>query len=220
MAEILLVNPRRRRRKLSAKQRKYFGKRRKRRARAAAPRRRRRRSNPIAGNPRRRRRRRNPSFRRRSRRRRNPSLRGIVNQIQPAVKAGLVGAAGGLGLSVALGYLQEKLPAQLQSGYGLTAVKVLGAILVGVLGNQILRGKGNQLATGAMTVVAYDEVKKLMAAQFPGVPLGEYISFAPVVGYESPLGTEGMSGMGEYMDANTLNGMGEYVSDSDDSGGY
>ena len=205
--ELLLVNPRRRKRRKSAKRSRKVAHRRRRRSHAVVKRRRRR-SNPVYRS-------------RRSRRRRNPSFRGIVNQIQPAVKAGLIGAAGGLGLSVALGYLQPKLPAQLQAGYGLTAVKVLGAILIGALGNQVLRGKGGALATGAMTVVAYDEVKKLMAAQFPSIPLGEYISFAPVVGYDSPFGTEGLNGMGEYLDAgNDLSGVGEYVSDSDDQGGY
>lgn len=202
MAEILLVNPRRRkRRKSRAKRRKSRAVRRRRSRAVAAPRRRRRRASRSV---------------RRVRRRSNPSVRGIVNSIQPAVKAGLIGAAGGLGLSVALGYLSEKLPAQLQTGYGNTAVRVLGAILVGVIGNKILRGKGNALATGAMTVVAYDELKKLMAAQFPTVPLGDYLSFAPVVGYDSPMGTEGISGMGEYVG----DGLGEYASDSDDQGAY
>lgn len=206
MAEILLVNPRRRkRRKTRVRRRKSRATRRRRRSRAvAAPRRRR-----------------NMSHRRVSRRRRsNPSMRGILGRIQPAVKAGLVGAAGGLGLSVALGYLSSKLPAQLQSGYGNTAVRVLGAILVGVLGDKVLRGKGSALATGAMTVVAYTELQKLMAAQFPSVPLGDYLSFAPVVGYDYPQGTE----MGEYVDSGAgmgmYNGMGEYASESDDQGGY
>lgn len=202
MAEILLVNPRRRkRRKLSAKQRKYFGKRRKR-----SVSRRRRRSHTAAAP----RRRRNPSRAvRRIRRRRNPSLRGIGGQIVPAVKAGLIGAAGGLGLSVGVGFLAPKLPAQLQSGYGLTAVKVLGAIGVGILGNMVLRGKGSALATGAMTVALYDELKKLVVAQFPAIPLGEYMSMAPVVGYDDfpalEAGSEYAEGeMGEYME------MGEY----------
>ena len=203
MASILLVNPRRRRRrKLSAKQRKYFGKRRKRR------------SSAVASNPRRRRRRSNPSYRR-SRRRRNPSIRGAINSVQPTVKSGIVGAVGALGLDVALGYLLSKLPAQLQTGYGLTATKVLGAIGVGILGNMVLKGKGNALALGAMTVVLHDEAKKLVVAQFPDVPMGdmgEYMSIGPVVGYDEE---RGISGMGEYM-----SGTGEYVSDSDDQGGY
>lgn len=203
MAEILLVNPSRRRRRKSAKRRKV------RRSTKRVARRRRRVARAVAS-PRRRRRSRR-SARRVSRRKGNPSVRGIINQIQPAVKAGLVGAAGGLGLSVALGYLQQRLPAQLQSGYGLTAVKVLGALGIGILGGMVLRGKGNALAQGAMTVVVYDELKKLMAAQFPAVPLGEYVNFAPVVGYDSPLG---VAGMGEYVDS----GMGEYASDSDDYG--
>jgi hypothetical protein len=209
--ELLLVNPRRRRkRKLSAKQRKYFGKRKRR---TSSHRRRRRRSHAVAAP--RRRRRRSHAVHRIRRRKRNPSLRGITGQIVPAVKAGLIGAAGGLGLSVALGYLGPKLPAQLQSGYALTAVKVLGALGVGILGGMALRGKGNALAQGAMTVVVYDELKKVIATQFPAVPLGEYMSIADPVGYDPALELDDGSGeggddMGEYM-------MGEYASDSDES---
>lgn len=199
MAEILLVNPRRRKRRKSAKRSKKRASRRRRSRAVAAPRRRRRRSRSV---------------RRVSRRKRNPSVRGIINQIQPAVKAGLVGAAGGLGLSVGLGYLVGKLPAQLQSGYGLTAVKILGALGVGILGGMVLKGKGNALAQGAMTVVVYDELKKLMSAQFPSIPLGEYVNFAPVVGYDGSFGPNSLEGMGVYEE-----GMGEYVSESDD-GGY
>ena len=117
-------------------------------------------------------------------------MRGVINQIQPAVKAGLIGAAGGLGLSVGLGYLLDKLPVQLQSGYGLTAVKVVGALGVGILGGMVLKGKGNALAQGAMTVVVYDELKKIIMAQFPAVPLGEYMSMAPVVGYDEAAALE------------------------------
>ena len=208
--ELLLVNPRRRkRRKLSAKQRKYFGKRRKR----SSAKRRRRRSVAVAA-PRRRRRRSHAV--RRIRRRRNPSLRGIGGQIVPAVKAGVVGAAGGLGLSVALGFLAPKLPAQLQSGYALTAVKILGALGVGIVGNMVLRGKGNALAQGAMTVVLYDELKKVIAAQFPAVPMGEYMSIGEPVGYDPALELddssgdgEGGEGVGEYME--------DYASDSDET---
>lgn len=212
MAGILLVNPRRRkRRKMSALQRKYFGKKRRRRARASAPRRRRRR-NPVAALNPRRRRRRSYSVARRSRRRRNPTVRGFVNQLQPMVKNGIVGAAGALGLDVLLGFLQPKLPAQLQSGYGLTAAKVLGAIGVGMIANIAgLRGRGNALALGAMTVVLHDELKKLAQAQFPGLALGEYVSFAPEVGYDNT-GLLPHSPVGEYV--------GEYMSDTDDAYAY
>ena len=206
MAELLLVNPRRRkRRKASSHRRKHRKTRARRRRKAVAiakvnPRRRRRRSHRV----------------RHHRRKRNPSVRGVINQIQPAVKAGLIGAAGGLGLSVGLGYLLDKLPVQLQSGYGLTAVKVLGALGVGILGGMVLKGKGNALAQGAMTVVVYDELKKVIMAQFPAVPLGEYMSMAPVVGYDEAAALEMDSAdaedMGEY-----LSGAGDYASDSDEA---
>ncbi|MGE0294713.1 MAG: hypothetical protein AB7P97_20370 [Hyphomonadaceae bacterium] len=214
--ELLLVNPRRRkRRKLSAKQRKYFGKRRRRRAtRAAAPRRRRRRA--VAAAPRRRRRRAVMRVSRR-RRRSNPSLRSFTGSIVPTVKAGVIGALGALGLDVAIGYLAPKLPAQLQTGYGLTATKVLGAIAVGIAGGYALRGRGGDLAKGAMTVVLHDELKRVVAAQFPTIPLGEYFSVAPTVGYPG-IAYNPATGMGEYFTGDA--GFGEYMTDSDDAVGY
>lgn len=204
MAEILLVNPRRRkRRKSRARRRKH---------RKVSRRRRR----NVAVNPRRRRRRRrNPKYRRVSRRRRNPvSLRGFGGKIMPTVKKGVIGAGGGLLLDLLLGYTKDKLPEQLQTGYGLTATKVIGAVLVGIVGNMALRGKGGDLAVGAMTVVLHDELKALAIAQFPELPLGEYITYAPAIGYSGAdaLLEPSSVGVGEYM-----SGMGEYPADSADT---
>lgn len=190
--ELLLVNPRRR------KRRKASSRRRRRRAVRRVARRRRR---AIAIAPRRRRRRSARRAIRIGRRRRNPSVRGFINQLQPTVKAGIVGAVGALGLDVLLGFLLPKLPAGLQAGYGKTAAKVLGAIGVGMVGNALMRGRGRDLATGAMTVVLHDELKTLISANFPALALGEYYpSYAPAVGTSSGIpgllstGYEGMGG--------------------------
>ena len=209
MASILLVNPRRRkRRKLSAKQRKYFGKRKRRSVKRVA--RRRRRSSVARVH---RRRRRSSVARVHRRRRSNPSMRGVLGQLKPTIKAGLIGAAGGLGLDLLLGYIKAKLPAQLQSGYGLTATKILGAVGIGMLGNLVLRGRGGDLARGAMTVVLHDELKALAHSTFPGLQLGEYVEYAPSVGYSNNGLLTGAGGVGEY----GLSGVGEYMSDSQDT---
>jgi hypothetical protein len=210
MAEILLVNPKRRRKKgrrMSALQRKYFGKRR---TRAASPRRRRRRSRSsavIASNPRRRRRRHtravrsaNPRKRRsrrtltrsvRRRRHRNPSLRGALGSFMPVAKAGFIGATGAIGLDFAWGYGKQYLPAAIAgSPMAQYAAKLLGAILIGVIGNKLpfLRGRGRDLAVGASTVVLHDAMKAQIQASFPGAMLGEYLTYAPTVGHMNRAG--------------------------------
>lgn len=204
--ELLLVNPRKRR-KMSALQRKYFGKKRRRRARASSPKRRRRRSVARLAP----RRRRSVAVRHRRRLRRNPSLRGLTGSVLPTIKAGVIGALGALGLDVLTGFAAPKLPAQLQSGYGLTAVKVLGAVLVGMAGGYALRGRGSDLAKGAMTVVLHDELKAMVATQFPGVPLGEYFSIAPTAGYPGiQYNPNQGNGIGEYFTGQGA-GFGEYM---------
>jgi hypothetical protein len=212
MAELLLVNPRRRRRKTKSRRRRKTASRRRsyrRRRRAlaiAAPRRRRRRS----------------SYRRIARRRRsNPSMRGIVNQFMPTLKSGFVGALGGLGMSVALGQVLPRLPVAMQSGWGKVGVKLLTALGVGMLGGYVMRGRGRALSEGAMTVVLYDVLKEQFAAFAPTVPLGEYLTYAPVVGYDSGgAAMPGTTGMGEYM-SDYVTGAGSGVAyDSDVYGGY
>lgn len=212
MAEILLVNPRRRKRKMSAKQAKYFGKRRRRRARAsAAPRRRRRRrSNPTAFlNPRRRRSRRSITrgFKRR-RRRSNPSFRGLTGSALPMIKEGFTGALGALGLDFLWGYSKSMLPATIAgSPLAQYAAKLVGAILIGMVGGRVpgLKGRGRALAVGAATVVIHDALKAQVQASFPTIPLGEYLTYAPTVGTMPYAGRVLSSGI-------PSNGMGEYLS--------
>lgn len=209
MATITLVNPRRRkRRKMTAKQAKYFGKRRKRRAtKAAAPKRRRRRrvaarkSNPA---PRRRRAIGYTVGSRRIRRRKmNPSIRGITGQVMPTIKSGFIGALGALGLDALHAQTSKYLPVSLQTGYANTAVKLLEAVLVGMIGNFALRGRGRALAEGAATVVIHDALKPVVAGF--GVPMGAYIqnvgayiqeSVPAQMGYVNPAGV--VEGASEY----------------------
>lgn len=216
MAEILLVNPRRRkRRKMSAKQRKYFGKRR---TRSAAPKRRRRRAVARVSNPRRRRRSLTKLFRRR--RHSNPSLRGSLGSAVPMVKAGAVGAAGAIGLDLLWGYGKSYLPASIAgSPLAQYAAKLAGALLVGIVGNKVLRGRGRDMAVGATTVVLHDAFKAQLQASFPTLQLGEYLTYAPTVGGTLqramlrgvPSQNSGMAGVGEYLSG---------IPDQDDNGTY
>ncbi len=210
MSEILLVNPRRRgakKRRMSAKQRKYFGKRK------TTSRRKR---SVIAINPRRRRSRakvairRNPSRRRsltssyrRKRRHSNPSLRNIGAGAVPMLKEGFVGAAGALGLDLLWGYGKSYLPASIAgSPLAQYAVKLAGALAVGMIGNKILKGKGRAMAVGATTVVLHDALKAQIQSSFPSIQLGEYLTFAPTVGTMRQAGrlmSSGAPQMGEYL---------------------
>lgn len=237
MAEILLVNPRRRRkrggarRKMSALQRKYFGKRRS----SSRPKRRRRRAAVAVAAPRRRRRARlsNPSPRRRRRRiitqsfrtirrrrRSNPSFRGglsgLPNTGISLIKSGGVGALGALGLDMVWGYSREALPASVAgSPLAQYTLKLLGAIAVGWIGNKVLRGRGRELAVGATTVVLHDALKAQVAASFPNIKLGEYLTYAPTIGPMDQAGRLLSTGMGEY-----LSGLPQGVGYPEDSSGY
>lgn len=209
MAEVLLVgNPskrRKRRRKMTAKQRKYFGggKRRRRRARKTTA--------VAKVNPVRRRRRRHGAVAvRRVRRKRNPSPRAIFSRIVPTVQAGAIGAGGGLANDLLYGVVKSRLPVAMQTGVGRHATKVLGAILVGVLGNMVLKGKGADLANGAMTVVLHEALKEQLAKAAPALPLGEYDELS-YIDAASVLSGDDDDGVGSYLAAAAGGGMGEYM---------
>lgn len=128
----------------------------------------------------------NPHRRHARHRRRNPSLRGLTGQIMPTVKAGAWGAAGALGLDVVWGLLVGRLPsvaAYLTNPYVGFAAKAVGAVAVGTVGGKVARGRGRDMAVGAMTVVAHDFFKSLMIQMAPtlfgpggSLPLGAYLS--------------------------------------------
>jgi len=187
MPEILLVNPhslekvKMAKRRMPAALRAYWAKHR--------------RGNPHKRHRRHHARRANPHYRHHRRRHRNPSLLGggglsIANQ----AKAGLVGALGGLGLDFLWYYSSTYLPASVTAPstassmnyFGILA-RALGAVLIGVVGNKVLKGKGAALATGAMTVVIHDALK--LTVQNAGIPLaglGSYVGPSPVVAYGAP----------------------------------
>lgn len=180
MSEILLVNPRKRRKARRAKARKSTRRRRRAVARVAAPRRRRRRAVARRRNPAKRRASRRPAMgyvvgsRKIRRRKLNPSFRGITGNLKSTAMAGAVGAVGALGNDLLYGYVKTRLPAQLQTGWGRVAVKGLFAVLVGMVGAKVMRGKGQDLARGAMTVVLHEAFKGQLATMAPQLPLGEF----------------------------------------------
>lgn len=219
--ELMLIgNPRRKRkrgpRKMSALQRQYFGggrRKRKRRTRVTAlasnPRRRRR-SRVLGAAPVRRRRRRVSRYRRNPVSMRSFNPRSLINDtIIPAS----IGAAGALGLDLALGYGNPYLPDFLKSGVGLTAAKLGGAILIGMVAQKTMGKRyGDQVTAGAVTVTMYDLIKSFIRTNVPGLPLSGYN-----MGWISPaLQTGGdLSGMGVYVGSDRsmrgLGGMGMYV---------
>jgi hypothetical protein len=207
MSEILLVNPKKRRksrRKMSALQAKYFGggrKRRHKRRTASSTNRRRRTSVVVHSNPRRRRRSLiTRSVRRMRRRHSNPSFRPSLGGAVPMLKAGAVGAVGALGLDFLWGYGKSYLPASIAgSALAQYAVKLAGALAVGIIGGKVLKGKGKDLAVGATTVVLHDAFKAQLLSAMPSLPLGEYLSYAPVQGSMRRAGRVLSTGMGEYL---------------------
>lgn len=239
MAELLLVaNPRRRKRR---------NPRHRRRARRSNPRRRHRRYARL--NPRRRRHvRRNPirHYHRRARRnpirryrrhaRRNPSLSGLTSRIMPTVKAGFIGAGGGLANDVISGLLAPYLATFLASAGNATpilqyAVKMLTAVGVGMLGN-MARFPGTDLAIGAATCATHDFLKLQLQSMAPtlfgsGAPLalsgysglGAYLSgSAPIVGTATFPATYLPQGqnvqMGAYLSGDVASGAGTYMDDA------
>lgn len=226
MAEMLLVNPRhkkrrrkggKKKRKMSALQRRYFGKRR-----SAPVRRRKRRSRSVAvavAAPRRR----SHKHRRRvrvTRARRNPiSLGGfnfnsfLRNNLMPAG----VGAVGAIGVDVALSYVTPMLPAMLQTGLPRTAVRLAGAVIVGMAAGKVMGRKfGEEVTAGAITVTMYDLIKGYVASALPSLPLSEYN-----MGWASPAP---QIGVGEYVGADSIGpllpGLGEYVGEVEPGGAY
>lgn len=141
----------------------------------------------------------NPHRRHRARyrRRSNPmSIKGITNQIMPTMKAGAWGAGGALGLDALWGLITTNLPsltAYLTNPYVTFFAKALAAVGVGTLGGHLAKGKGRELAVGAMTVVTHDFLKTTLQSLAPTIfgPGGTVSLGAYVSGYENMPGAFG-----------------------------
>jgi hypothetical protein len=134
------------------------------------------------------------------RRHRNPSLRGFTGQIMPTVKAGAWGASGALALDILWGLVATNLPSvasYLTNPYVAFAAKAAGAVTVGTLGGHLARGRGRDLAVGAMTVVTHDFLKTLL------------VQMAPTI-----FGPGGTLAFGAYMSGGAPDYLGAYLSGS------
>ncbi len=247
MEEMLIINPRpgqfkkgggrvkRRARRVNSRRRRVSARKRRRNpiaAVAAVNPRRRRRRNPIAAvaavNPRRRRRR-NPIALANPRRRRRHNPRGagslmaalrpraLLNSIIPAG----IGAAGAIGLDIALAYVP--LPAQFQTPLWKNVARVVGAIGLGYAASMVVgREKGRTVTMGALTVAAYGALKDVVQSNFPNIGLSgiETHDYSDLrLGYvnPAPMVTAG-SGMGAYMQHSApSSGVGAYMRSSLDN---
>ena len=150
--------------------------------------------------------------------RRNPrgmSLGGSLRKVQGVVKP-LVPAAIGGASALGVDYLIDKIPwpeswrARLSSGLPRTLVRAALAIGAGVaLRSVVKKETAHQITAGALTVIAYDELKKL-AAQMGGGALNEYryragdlSEYRYLSGYNALPAVKAIRGGG--------NGMGAYV---------
>lgn len=129
---------------------------------------------------------------RRSSYRRNPSLSSFTGRIMPTLKAGFVGAGGGLANDVIAGLLAPYMATFLASAGNATpilqyAVKMLTAVGVGMLGN-MARFPGTDLAIGAATCATHDFLKLQLQTMAP-----------TLFGSGAPLALSGYSGLGAYL---------------------
>lgn len=171
--------------------------------------------------------------------RRNPfSVSGAQGVAMNTVKGGAVGAVGALGADFLFTYTSQYLPASITStSYGMAAVKLLYAIVIGMFGGKLWAGKGPALGVGAATIAIHDfAVNSLQGA---GINLsglggvGAYMSYGPTVGsrtmgntsqgrsvvrqlQRTTTGMGRMGGLGAYMSRTgpkvPQRGMGAYMS--------
>jgi hypothetical protein len=139
-----------------------------------------RRRNPIPGtaimaaNPVRRRRRSVARVTRR-RRRRNPiGVRGFMGALTAPLMPAVVGAAGAIGNEVAFRFIP--LPANLKTGMIGTLSRAVVAVGLGMALDRVMgRKMASQMTAGALTVLAYGQLKGILATAAPQL-INEYIS--------------------------------------------
>lgn len=141
---------------------------------------------PMLVNPRRRRRLRNPRFG-------ISSFGGLpVKQLAVPFLSGIAGAAAA---NIAWGYASPYLPAQLQTGYVGTAVKLGAAVGLALIAKPVIgRQKAMAGLLGALTVIGYGAFRDALRSAFPMVKGLE--GYADYVDYNAP---RDWNGMGAYM---------------------
>lgn len=153
---LVITNPRKRRKAKSGGKRRVKRARTKRRARAtvtlAASTKPRRRRRTVRINPIRRRRHRNPI-----------SGRGLISQLTGAVMPAVQGALGAVAVNAI--YNRAPLPAMLRSGVMGTVTKAVLAVATGMLvGKFAGQNLGKNMASGALTVLAYNQIQPMLPA--------------------------------------------------------
>ncbi len=95
-------------------------------------------------------------------------MRGVVNQVViPAAQAG----AGALALDILWGYVP--VPIEWKTGNLRHVVKGGGALVLGMLAQQLLGANvGKNIALGALTVTFHDAMRDMVAQFAPQIPLG------------------------------------------------
>lgn len=122
------------------------------------------------------------------------------------IVSGGIGAAGAIGLDVALGYATF-LPESLKTGMGRNLTRLGGALGLGLVAGKVFgRKTGASVALGGLTVVLYMVLKDMLVKAVPTLPgLGDY--------EEMQVG---------YLDAASViqDGTGAYLSDQSGTGAY
>lgn len=157
---------------------------------------------------------RNPSFRR------GFSSGSVMNLAKTAATEGAIGAGGAVAANLVWGYAASSvLPADWTTGNLKYLGRAATAVLVGVLGNKMLPGKGTMMAAGGFTVLLHDLLKSTLMAQFPSLPLSEYLAYSP--GSGPIVGTYGDQGLGALPDLSQgMNSLGFNSFETDTLGEY
>lgn len=145
---------------------------------------------------------RNPSF----------SLKSLPGAFLPTLKAGAVGATGAIANDVLMGQVGRFLPAVLSSGIAKHLTKVGSAVIVGAVGNLVLKGKGQALAAGAATVAMRDLIRETIQQNLPSVApyLGDCYD-GDISGYAPGLLVDNSDGnVGAYVPGG-VGDVGEYI---------
>jgi len=151
------------------------------------------------------------------RRRRNPApLMSVKGLMKSAIMPSVVSAVGALGLDVAMGYINEKLPPEYQVGLGGTAVRFAASVGLGLVAGKVKgREFGQQVMVGGLTVTLHNLLRASLQQAQPDMKLGVYSDGlgvysdgmgayttssgydVPRLGYYSPAKIAGL-GAGEY----------------------
>ena len=124
----------------------------------------------AASNPKRRRPRRRAAVTVRARR--NPSRRaGFMGELTASIVPAVWGAGGAIATKAISGMVVSRLPLPdaLKQGYGRVAVDALLATALGVFGRRFLGNKASMMASGALTLIAYQALSPLVAKVVPGM---------------------------------------------------